>query len=215
MGHARALRSGDPARLAADTSPSAPDVRGREMRTDAGARPVRGPLPGPNATRGPRLARRRSSGAVPQRCPRRPWAARIGDALRARVRLQRPGGAGIGTELAAARVAQPAVLLPTLHDLSTGRCRASARTASRATRRQARTPSTCAWLRTARNRCLLVVEPHVVLLAPGRHALRREPALLRAWDDATAGSTHPSAPAGEAAATALSRSSVSRSAVSR
>lgn len=215
MGHARAPRSGDAARVAADPSPSAPDLRGREVRTNAGARPVRGPLPGADATRGARLARRRSSCAVPQRCPGRTWAARIGDPLRARVRLQRPGGTGIGTELAAALVAQPAVLLPPLHDLSTGRCRASARTASRATRRQARTPSTCAWLWATRNACLLVVEPHVVLLAPARHALRREPALLRARDHATAGSTHQSASAGEAVPTALSRSSVSRSAVSR
>jgi hypothetical protein len=215
MGHARALRSGGAARLAADTSLSAPDLRGREMRTNAGARPVRGPLPGANATRGARLARRRSSGPVPQRCPRRPREARFGDTVWARVRLQRPGGTGIGTELEAACVAQPAVLLPSLHDLSTGRCRASARTPSRATRRQARTPSACAWLWATRNGCLLVVEPHVVLLAPAWHALRREPALLRARDGATAGSTRPRTAAGETAASALSRSAVSRSAVSR
>src|SRR5438067_3303611 len=130
MSHARVLRRGDAARIAADTSPAAPDIGGREVRTNAGARPIRGPLPGADATRRPRLARRRSSATVPQRCPGLPGAAGIGYALRAGVRLQRPGGTAIGAELATARVAQPAVLFPSLHDLSTGRCSASARTAS-------------------------------------------------------------------------------------
>jgi hypothetical protein len=203
MSHARALRSDDAACIASRTSPSAPCRGGREVRTDAGTRPVRRPLPGADAPRRARLARRRSTGAVPQRRPGLPGSTWIGYAVRARVRLQRPGGAGIGTELATARVAQPAVLLPPLHDLQTGSCGASAGAASRATRWKTRIPSTCAWLRATRNRRLLVVEPHLVLLAPGWHPLRGEPALLRAGHDATVVSAHPSASAGGAAATTL------------
>ena len=117
--------------------------------------------------------------------------------------LQRPGRTAIGAELAATPVAQPAVLLSPLHDLQACGCGASARAAGRATRWRARTALTRARLRTTGHRWLLVVEPHLVPLVRERHALCREPALLRSWHDAPVISTHPSASAGETVAAAL------------
>jgi hypothetical protein len=201
MSRASALRSRDAACIAIGTSPSAFCSGGREMRTHAGTGPVRRPLPGADATCRARLARGRSGGEVPQRCSGLAGAAWIGYAVRARVRLQRPGGTGIGTELAATRVAQPPMLLSSLHDLQTGRCGASARTPSRTTRWKRRAAPTGARLWATRNRCLLVVQPHLVLLAPRRHSLRGKPALLRTRHDLTPVSAHPRASACERATT--------------
>lgn len=204
MSHARACRSG----ARHDVTSSAPGLGGRELPAHAGERPVRRPLPGTSATRRARMVRRRSSRALSQPDPWIAGATWLAHSIRPRIRLQRSRGAGVGQGLAKAPLAQRSLLFLALHDLQAGRGFPSSRTSTRPTRRQRRVAASCPRIRAQGHRRLLVGEPHVVLLAPERHALRSQPALLRPWNHATAVATR--SPASSCPKTPLSFSPVSR-----
>src|SRR5207253_2978282 len=90
--------------------------------------------------------------------------------------------------------------LPALHDLPPTWSAAPAKPEARPARRQARTDPLRDWVRVTGDGLVLLVEPHLVLLARARSRVHGEPALLRARDDAAAGASTPAAQAGRSAA---------------